>query len=72
MSTSAKAILENARVAPEIFKLRPDYRALLLVVSGILPGPSDSISETLLQEAESSAQAALSKQPVTDNPHIQI
>lgn len=70
MATTSKALLESTRVAPEIFKLRPDYRALLIVVSGIPTGPSDSKSESLLQEAESSARDALSKQPVTDVPHI--
>jgi DNA/RNA-binding domain of Phe-tRNA-synthetase-like protein len=70
MAATAKAVLESAKVAPEIFKLRPDYRALLIVVSGIPPGPSDSTSESLLQEAETSARDALSKQPVTDIPHV--
>lgn len=70
MAATTKAVLESARVAPEIFKLRPDYRALLIMVSGIPPGPSDSTSEFLLQEAEASARDALSKQPVTDIPHV--
>lgn len=70
MTSTAKIILESAKVAPEIFKLRPDYRALLLVVSGIPTGPSDAKSEALLQEAETSAQNALSKQAITEIPHV--
>ncbi|KAI9665024.1 MAG: hypothetical protein M1821_006472 [Bathelium mastoideum] len=70
MSTAAEIFLTSAKIAPEVFKLRPDYRALLMVVEGILPGPSDTISENLLQEAESSAREAIQKQPITEIPHI--
>ncbi|KAJ6120964.1 Phenylalanyl-tRNA synthetase [Penicillium sp. IBT 18751x] len=66
----AQKLLQSARVAPEIFELRPDYRALLMVVEGIPPGPSDEHSEALLQEAESTVKGLLSKQPVTELPHI--
>ena len=31
----------GARVAADVFTLRPDYRALLIAVDGIAPGPSD-------------------------------
>ena len=40
----ARKLLQAAHVAPEIFELRPDYRALLWVVEGIPPGPSDDFS----------------------------
>ena len=70
MASTSRAMLESAKVAPEIFKLRPDYRALLVVVTGIPPGPSDAKSEFLLQEAEASARDTLSKQAVTDLPHV--
>ncbi|KAJ5676725.1 Phenylalanyl-tRNA synthetase [Penicillium maclennaniae] len=66
----AQKLLQSARVAPEIFELRSDYRALLMVVQGIPPGPSDEHSEALLQEAESTIKGLLSKQPVTELPHI--
>ncbi|KAF7594845.1 hypothetical protein BBP40_008175 [Aspergillus hancockii] len=66
----APELLQAARVAPEIFHLRPDYRALLMVVEGIPPGPSDSQSETLLQEAESSIKEMQSKHAITEFPHI--
>jgi DNA/RNA-binding domain of Phe-tRNA-synthetase-like protein len=62
--------LDNARIAPEVFQLRPDYRALLLVVTGIPPSPSDSVSEAYLSSAEESAKAALAKTPVNDIPHV--
>ncbi|KAJ4333869.1 hypothetical protein N0V95_009324 [Ascochyta clinopodiicola] len=70
MSKTSEAILQAVKIAPEVFKLRPDYRALLVVVENIPKGASDSTSETLLQSAESSARTALSTQAVTDIPHI--
>lgn len=63
-------LLDEARVAPEVFKLQPDYRALLVVVEGIPPGPSDAQSERSLQNAEESAKEALSKKPITELPHV--
>ncbi|KAJ9662794.1 hypothetical protein H2198_001245 [Neophaeococcomyces mojaviensis] len=65
-----QTFLDGAQVASEVFELRPDYRALLMVVHGITPGPSDSTSESLLQEAETSARAELSQHPVTEIAHI--
>lgn len=70
MSVASETFLKGARVAPDIFKLRPDYRALLLIVEGIPQGPSDAKSEALLQEAESLARDVLSKQAVTEIPHV--
>ncbi|KAB8274926.1 Phenylalanyl-tRNA synthetase [Aspergillus minisclerotigenes] len=66
----AQTLLQSARVAPEIFQLRPDYRALLMVVEGIPPGPSDEASEAFLQEAEATVKELLSKSVVTELPHI--
>ncbi len=67
---SARAFLEGALVAPEVFALRPDYRAVLLVVEGITPGPSDEASERLLALAEASAREALRDRPVEELPHV--
>jgi DNA/RNA-binding domain of Phe-tRNA-synthetase-like protein len=41
-----------------------------MVVEGVPPGPSDSISEAILSDAEASAKNLLSKYPVTEIPHI--
>lgn len=67
---TAQHLLQAARVAPEIFELRPDYRALLLVVENIPPGPSNALSDTLLQEAENHVKELLSHSPITEFPHI--
>lgn len=69
-TSAAHKILQSAHVAPEIYKLRPDYRALLMVVEGIPPGPSDDSSEALLLEAEASAKHLLARHAVTEVPHI--
>jgi DNA/RNA-binding domain of Phe-tRNA-synthetase-like protein len=62
--------LAGARVDDPVFALRPDYRALLLAVDGLMPGPGDRDSEALLQAAESSARQALQTLPVDQLPHI--
>src|SRR4051794_41821578 len=64
-------VLHGARVAPAVFALRPDYRALLLVVDGLEPGPSDQTSEALLRAAESAAAEARRDRPVDQLPHVQ-
>ena len=65
-----KAYLAGAQVVAEVWELRPDYRAMLVAVDGIEPGPSDAASEALLQAAESFARAALADVPVEDLPHV--
>lgn len=65
-----ESFLTGALVDSAIFALRPDYRALLVAVDGLLPGPSDSKSETLLQTAEASARTALRHHRVEELPHV--
>ncbi|MGD8149984.1 B3/B4 domain-containing protein [Ornithinimicrobium sp. Y1694] len=62
------ASLAEARVDPAVFELRPDYRALLVVVEGIRPAQSDADSEALLRRAEASVEE-LSK-PIDEVPHV--
>lgn len=68
--TKTQSILDEARIAPEIFQLRPDYRALLIQAEGIPPGPSDAASEAMLKEAEEHVKTLTSTQSVIDLPHI--
>ena len=65
-----KGFLAGAHVDDAVFALRPDYRAMLLAVAGLVPGPSDQDSDALLQAAETSARQALSEQPVDQLPHV--
>jgi DNA/RNA-binding domain of Phe-tRNA-synthetase-like protein len=69
-SSLVQEFLDGARVDAAVFALRPDYRALLLAVDGLVPGPTDQASDALLQTAESAASAALRDQPVDQVPHV--
>ncbi len=40
--------LAGGHVDAAVFALRPDYRAMLLAVDGLVPGPGDSGSEALI------------------------
>ena len=62
--------LGSARVDPSVLALRPDYRALLMTVQGIVPGPSDETSDALLRDAEAAARASLADTQVEDLPHV--
>ena len=63
-------LLAGARVDGAVLRLQPGYRALLLAVDGIVPGPSDAASAALLLAAEDAAQAAIGEQPVEELPHV--
>jgi DNA/RNA-binding domain of Phe-tRNA-synthetase-like protein len=62
--------LSGAYVDAAVFALRPDYRALLVAVDGIVPGPSDQASDALLQTAEAAAREALGSGPAEQLPHV--
>ncbi len=64
------AFLDGACVDAAVFALRPDYRALLLAVDGLVPAPSDPDGDALLRAAESAARQALTEQPVERLPHL--
>lgn len=65
-----QSCLTGAQVDAGVFALRPDYRAVLLAVDGLVPGPSDQASDALLQEAEAAARQALRDRPVEQVPHV--
>jgi DNA/RNA-binding domain of Phe-tRNA-synthetase-like protein len=62
--------LASACVDAAVFALRPDYRAMLLAVDGIVPGPSDQDSDALLQAAEAAAREALDGRSPEQLPHV--
>jgi DNA/RNA-binding domain of Phe-tRNA-synthetase-like protein len=62
--------LTGARVDDAVFTLRPDYRAVLVAVDGLIPGPSDPASDALLAAAEEAAGRAASERPVDQLPHV--
>jgi DNA/RNA-binding domain of Phe-tRNA-synthetase-like protein len=62
--------LAGGQVDAAVFALRPDYRAMLLAVGGLIPGPGDQASEALLQAAEATAAEALCGRPAEQLPHV--
>jgi DNA/RNA-binding domain of Phe-tRNA-synthetase-like protein len=62
--------LTGGHVDADVFALRPDYRAVLLAVDGLVPGPSDQASDALLQAAEATAHEALRDRPVEQLPQV--
>lgn len=62
--------LAAASVEAAVFELRPDYRALLVAISGVTPTASDAASEELLTRAETAAINTLGSEPVEDVPHV--
>jgi DNA/RNA-binding domain of Phe-tRNA-synthetase-like protein len=62
--------LAGGQVDPAVFALRPDYRAMLVVVDGLVAGPSDRISDALLQAAETAAHDALAGRSVEQLPQV--
>jgi DNA/RNA-binding domain of Phe-tRNA-synthetase-like protein len=67
-TTPLRDVLDAARVDDAVLTLRPDYRALLIAVDGLVPGPGDAESEALLQAAEASIVAV--DRPVADLPAV--
>ncbi len=62
--------LAGGFVEANVFGLRPDYRAMLVAVDGLVPSPSDDASDTLLQAAEAAAREALDDSAVEQIPHV--
>src|SRR3954470_8029220 len=63
-------LLAGAFVEAEVHRLRPDYRAMLVAVDGMVPSPGDDTSDALLQAAEAAARKALEATAVEQLPHV--
>lgn len=68
--SSPEAWLASAIILPEVMELRADYRAVLVVIDGLRPGPSDETTERLLAEAERAARARFAETAVEEHPHV--
>jgi DNA/RNA-binding domain of Phe-tRNA-synthetase-like protein len=68
--SALQAFLDAAHVEPDVFALRPDYRALLIAVDGLQTRPGDNATEGLLTQAEAAARVMLATQAVEDIPHV--
>lgn len=64
------AALAGATVDEAVLALRPDYRALLIVVTGVRGGPTDETSDAALRRAEDSARTRLAGAPPESLPEI--
>ena len=62
--------LDQARIDEPVRALRPDYRASLLVASGLTAGDSDQASDDLLTAAETKARVLLASTPAEELPHV--
>ena len=65
-----REFLAGGRVDAAVFALRPDYRAMLLAVDGIVSGPSDQASDALLRAAEAAAREVLGDRPAERLPRV--
>ncbi len=68
--TDLAQFLSGAAVDEEVFALRPDYRAMLLAVDGLVAGPSDERSDAFLQAAEKAAVEAIGGGSPEELPHV--
>lgn len=72
-TTTPETFLTACAVDAAVFELRPDYRALLLVIDGLTPetsGEGDSAVDALVTAAECHARDLLASGPVDELPHI--
>jgi hypothetical protein len=69
---SLEDFLAGACVDAAVFALRPDYRAVLVAVGGLVPGPGDQDSDALLAAAEAAARRARAgpAQVLVDHHHL--
>ena len=65
-----EGFLAGAEIEAEVRRLRPDYRALLVVAVGIVPAPADKHSEARLRRAEAAASEAMADADLLDLPHV--
>ena len=63
-------VLQEASIEDAVLQLRPDYRALLVVATGVRGGPSDEFSELALRRAEGSARVRLRDSAPESLPEI--
>lgn len=67
---SREDFLAACTVEPAVHELRPDYRALLVVVSGLDPRASSSAADELVDLAEAHAEELLVTSTVEELAHV--
>jgi len=66
----SESFLSGAHVSDEVFELRPDYRADIIVATGINAHADRSDVSELVQQAEDYARQLLATTPVAEREHI--
>lgn len=72
MTSPPHGAIAEAHVDDAVLALRPDYRALLMVATGIRGGPSDDASDAALTRAEAGARRRLDGSPPETLPEIAV
>lgn len=72
MSTLWDGNLDAASIEPAVRDLHPDYAAVLIVATGLQPGPSSPASDALLATAAAEARAMLAGRAPHDLPEVQV
>ena len=71
MSLDPSALVAAAAVDPAVHAAHPDYVAVIVVATGLQPGPTSEHSEALLREAEADAVELLAGREPADLPEVQ-
>lgn len=69
-SAALDEFVRGARIEASVFTVRPDYRAMLVAVDGLVPGGGDGDGDSLVRSAEASARQALDGCSVEEIPHV--
>ncbi|MGJ4846623.1 B3/B4 domain-containing protein [Leifsonia sp. Le1] len=69
-TSATEEFLAACTVDHAVHELRPDYQALLLVVSGLELEASHASTDALIERAESHARTLIASSPVDHLPHI--
>lgn len=70
MSAPAHRVLPDAWVDPAVHGAHPDYVAVLVIASGLRPGPTSPASEAALREAEERTRRLLDGREPHDLPEV--
>ena len=71
MTLDPSAVVTSAAIDPAVREAHPDYVAVIVVATGLQPGPTSDHSEALLRQAESDALALLDGREPADLPEVQ-
>lgn len=71
MTPDPSTVAAAASIDPAVRRAHPDYVAVIVVATGLQPGPTSDHSEALLRQAETEALALLDGREPADLPQVQ-